>query len=81
MENEIKIKGNIEDFTIMPLDNNPLMTLDHVSENTITFSIQNEEYLKLDPDGFYIKGKLVAEDKEIYEAFKLWMNQGLASQN
>lgn len=45
--------------------------------NSISFSITNEnpvEYIRLTKDGFYWKGKLVEEDKEIYNRFKEWLD-------
>ena len=41
----------------------------------IIFSLENEEMLKITPDGFYVKGKLVSDDKEIYLGFKEWLTK------
>lgn len=43
--------------------------------NTIVFSINNEKIIKMNKDGFYIKGKLVKKDNEIYLAFKEWIDK------
>lgn len=43
---------------------------------TITFCLDGpEELIKLSKEGFYYKGKLIVEDKEIYLRFKEWLDQ------
>jgi hypothetical protein len=44
--------------------------------NTIVFSLNaGEEVIKLSKEGFYYKGKLIIDDKEIYLRFKEWIDQ------
>ena len=40
----------------------------------IIFNIEDEEFVRINPDGFHWKGNLVQEDKEIYDRFKLWLD-------
>jgi hypothetical protein len=42
---------------------------------TINYSKQPEEVIRISPEGFFWKGKLVQDDKEIYLRFKEWMDQ------
>lgn len=46
-------------------------------ENNIYFMCggDNVETLRLSKDGFYVRGVKVADDTEIYTAFKLWLAQ------
>lgn len=61
-------------------DNNELplgiITLDPLSENTITFHLSNppEEVIRISKDGFYWKGNLVENSIVIYERFKEWLD-------
>ena len=48
--------------------------------NTILFSIDEEEYIRMNKEGFYIKGKLVSSDNEIYYAFKEFIEKALENQ-
>lgn len=45
--------------------------------NTIIFSIEDEEYLKISSEGFFVKGRLIEEDREIYQEFKNWLNKAM----
>jgi hypothetical protein len=38
------------------------------------FRMKNEEIMKITPEGFFWKGKLVENDKEIYQNFKEFLN-------
>jgi hypothetical protein len=43
--------------------------------SAITWCAGKVEVLRLDPNGkFFVYGKEVAEDKEVYTAFKNWLN-------
>ena len=44
---------------------------------TIKFYIENKEYLKITRYGFYVEGRLAANDTEIYEAFKGFLSEAL----
>ena len=57
-------------YEIDPLGN-PIDTI--MEDNTIVFSIDNEEVIKIDKEGFYWKGELVEHDWEIYDHFKEWL--------
>ena len=46
---------------------------EELEPNTISFKIDNIEYIKINKKGFYVKGKKVADDKELYYAFKEWL--------
>jgi hypothetical protein len=48
-----------------------------ITSDDIVFSIDNEERLRITPDGFYVEGRLVSEDKEIYDQFKSWIEYAL----
>ena len=50
--------------------NDPACNLDY----GITFDFGGKERLKITKDGFYIDGRLVANDTEIYQAFKDFLN-------
>jgi len=42
---------------------------------SIKFIIDKVEMLRIEPNGeFYVKGKLVETDKEVYTEFKYWLN-------
>jgi hypothetical protein len=43
-------------------------------DESIIFYIKDTERLRLAPDGFYVEGRLVANDTQIYEAFKAFLN-------
>jgi hypothetical protein len=61
-----------------PSENDVQLTFKDVSyaPNSITFMLNNtEEVIKLSNEGFFYKGKLIVEDKEIYLRFKEWMDQ------
>lgn len=45
--------------------------------NTIVLSIDGEERIKINQEGFYYKGNLVENDKEIYNNFKEWVDLAL----
>jgi len=53
-------KEELLDLNLIPSDNEP---------NTIIFNLDNKEYLKINKEGFFLKGKLIADDKSIYEEF------------
>lgn len=40
---------------------------------TIVFTLGDEEVIKITKTGFYVHDKLVANDKEVYFAFKKWV--------
>tara|TARA_R110002167_G_scaffold24964_1_gene87120 strand:+ start:126 stop:491 length:366 start_codon:yes stop_codon:yes gene_type:complete len=43
-------------------------------DRSITFHVGGKKRLKIDKDGFYVDERLVANDTEIYEAFKDFLN-------
>ena len=54
----------------MTQDDVTLINCDQVAQNTITFCIQEEERIKICPDGtFLVNGKKVKKDIELYHAF------------
>ena len=53
----------------------PLLTFSNELEaNNIIFYLEDEEVIKVSPEGFFWKGNLVEEDKEIYKKFKEWVD-------
>jgi hypothetical protein len=48
----------------------------HAKEASINFVLQGgREMLRLSPDGFFVEGRKVTDDTEVYEAFKAWLAQ------
>ena len=45
-----------------------------VEPSAISFDIYGDNYLKITQEGFFIEGRLVVEDLEIYHAFKKWLD-------
>ena len=45
-----------------------------IPDRTIIFHVGAKERLKITKDGFYVDGRLVANDTEIYQAFKDFLN-------
>ena len=45
------------------------------NDSEVTFYHNGEESIKLTKGGFYVKGKKVAEDKQIYDAFVDFLKQ------
>jgi hypothetical protein len=56
----------------------PVMSVSDTPDNTIRFSVGNEEVIVINLEGFHWKGKLIQEDKEIYERFKLWLDMAFS---
>jgi len=44
-------------------------TLSSLPSNDITFHFEGEDVIKLTKDSFYVKGKKIADDKKLYDAF------------
>jgi|GEM_PF-6857498 len=42
--------------------------------NSISFNLKNQEVMRITEEGFFWKGKLVENDKEIYQQFKKFLN-------
>jgi len=60
-------------------DNIKIGLTPELDANNISFTIKAdtdmpEELIRINPDGFFWKGKLVEEDHEIYLRFKEWMD-------
>ena len=72
-----ELNSNTEDHTIT-LKESELENYCQPEDQTITFFVDRPEYkeiLKFEADGkFYVEGKLVAEDKEVFDAFRKWIN-------
>jgi len=60
--NSIDFGGDLPDATVLLAG----------EETNIIFNIHDEEYVRIDEEGFYWKGELLAEDKGIYDAFMEW---------
>ena len=50
-------------------------------DRSIIFLVGGKQRLKIDKDGFYVDDRLVANDLEIYETFKDWLNQSRGLNN
>ena len=70
-------KDNEAIYTDSPPLPSPVLTLesgDDLETNNIVFSIDGNEAIRLNKDGFHWRGKLVEEDKVIYLRFKEWLD-------
>lgn len=55
------------------INKNDLISISNaIDKNSIIFNIKNETIIKINETGFYWKGELITEGKEIYEKFKLF---------
>ena len=53
-----------------------ILALANINPNSFIFNIKGVEYMKIDEEGFFWKGKLVENDKEIYNNFKKFLKMG-----
>ena len=60
-----------EEYTV---DSTSGVTFKDSGDASIIFYVKNTERLRLAPDGFYVEGRLVANDTEVYEAFTDFLN-------
>lgn len=64
-------------FTNSHLDQGPFVSMSAPPENTITFNVKDQELLRIDIDGFYVRGvRVETDDKEaaaVYRAFKQFL--------
>jgi hypothetical protein len=51
-----------------------LKSSDYESNNIVFYAGQNNEMMRITPEGFFWKGKLVENDKEIYLKVKEFFN-------
>ena len=49
--------------------------------NTILFSVDGEDKLKINKDGFFVGDVLIKEDETIYEQFKEWLDLAVQDLN
>lgn len=70
-DGSIQVTGGTGTFTESP---NTFTINPDFEPNNIVFYLKNEEVMKISPEGFFWKGKLVAEDKEIYLKVKEFFN-------
>ena len=47
----------------------------YIPTHDVTFNIHNKEMIKIAEDGFYVEGRKVSGDKEIYEGFKKFLGE------
>jgi len=73
---EIPLEGEIGKVIV----GESLITGPTYDPNAIIFSFTDppEEIMRINKEGFFWKGRLVQEDKEIYENFKSWVAQANA---
>jgi len=54
-----------------------ILNIDTKPQESISFYFNEDEMLRIEPNGFYVKGKRVeADDKEaqqVYKSFKAWL--------
>lgn len=60
------------ELTFEPEEN--LIMGSNIEYNNFIFYHNKKEILKITDDGFYVNGKLTAEDAEIYRAFVEWLS-------
>jgi hypothetical protein len=55
----------------------PMLTIkgEETTGSAISFDIYGHNYLKITHEGFFVEGRLVVEDLEIYDAFKNWLDK------
>jgi hypothetical protein len=70
---EIPLEGQIGKVIV----GTPITIEPTYDPNAIIFSFTDppEEIMRLNKEGFFWKGKLIQDDKEIYEKFKSWVNK------
>ena len=66
-------------FTCWGTDNKkyPVITLktdDSITNSIVFYAGEGNEMMRINPEGFFWKGKLVEEDKEIYQKVKEFFN-------
>jgi len=50
-------------------------------EEDVTFDIEENTKLKITKEGFYVDGKKVVDDRQVYDAFVEWLNIARARDN
>lgn len=63
--NDVELGGDLNELSLKNSEYEP---------NEIVFSIKNVEFIKFNETGFYYKGNLIEDDKEIYNIFKKFLN-------
>jgi hypothetical protein len=48
---------------------------------TISFSIEEQEFIKISPDGFFYKGEKIDDVHNVYERFNEWLKQSEIEKN
>lgn len=62
-----------DDDFIVEYDEHNGKIVDIPEANNLIFWVRGKEIIRVNPDGFYWMGKLIQEDKEIYDKFKLFL--------
>jgi hypothetical protein len=52
-----------------------------IDDNTISFSIEQEEVIKITKEGFYYKGEFVEDTSDVYENFSSWLHMATNKYN
>lgn len=58
----------------------PMISLNQADPANIMFYIEGEEMIKLNKEGFHWKGKLVEDDEDIYDDFRIWLDKAMQLQ-
>ena len=51
------------------------MTAGAPTKYTTIFNVGDKEMLRISDEGFFVEGRKVVEDKEIYKSFKNWLDR------
>jgi hypothetical protein len=69
--------GQLWEYEGMYSDPTSVRFVNDRNPNTITCMVAGEEMLRVEPDGFWVRGKRVEQDdneaQAVYNAFKAWM--------
>ena len=69
---------DLSGLNTIKLENSILLgSSDTAAPNSIIFTLLGKEKIKITEEGFFIEGRLVENDKEIYQQFKSFIEKGL----
>lgn len=66
--------GTAHTFSLKIDKTDAVLIKETFAPTNFTFFLKGEEVMKISPEGFFWKGKLVENDKEIYQKFKEFLN-------
>ena len=69
---------DLSGLNTIKLENSILLgSSDTAAPNSIIFTLSGKEKIKITEEGFFVEGRLVENDKEIYQQFKSFIEKGL----